>query len=320
MPMSRSSSPTSSLNIHTAIEENRRKTALFIAAFVLLIGLIAFAVGIVLGLPVAPAGVVSLVLTAFALLLALWLYRASDSIVLGISEAREAKRQEHLELYRTVENISIAAGIPMPKVYIINDTAPNAFATGRDPAHASVAVTTGLLQKLNKLELEGVIAHEISHIRNFDTRLMVMVAVFVGFIAVLADVMLRYTWYGAGRRTRYKGKGEGSAGAVVLVLAIVALILAPIAAQLIQFAISRQREFLADASSALLTRYPAGLAGALEKITSDTEPLEVATKGTAHLYIANPMKGQESGMNNLFATHPPIKERVARLRAMASAA
>ncbi|MBM4406319.1 MAG: M48 family metallopeptidase [Chloroflexi bacterium] len=318
--MSRSSSPTSSLNIYTAIEENRRKTALFIAAFVLLIGLIAFAVGIVLGLPVAPAGVVSLVLTAFALLLALWLYRASDRIVLGISEAREAKRQEHLELYRTVENISIAAGIPMPKVYIINDTAPNAFATGRDPAHASVAVTTGLLQKLSKLELEGVIAHEISHIRNFDTRLMVMVAVFVGFIAVLADVMLRYTWYGAGRRTRYKGKGEGSAGAVVLVLAIVALILAPIAAQVIQFAIARQREFLADASSALLTRYPAGLAGALEKITNDTEPLEVATKGTAHLYIANPIKGQESSMNNLFATHPPIKERVARLRAMASAA
>lgn len=320
MPMSRSSSPTSSLNIYTAIEENRRKTALFIAVFVLLIGLIAFAVGIVLGLPVAPAGVVSLVLTAFALLLALWLYRASDRIVLGISEAREAKRQEHLELYRTVENISIAAGIPMPKVYIINDTAPNAFATGRDPAHASVAVTTGLLQKLSKLELEGVIAHEISHIRNFDTRLMVMVAVFVGFIAVLADVMLRYTWYGAGRRTRYKGKGEGSAGAVVLVLAIVALILAPIAAQVIQFAIARQREFLADASSALLTRYPAGLAGALEKITNDTEPLEVATKGTAHLYIANPIKGQESSMNNLFATHPPIKERVARLRAMASAA
>jgi len=318
--MSRSSSPTSSLNIYTAIEENRRKTALFIAVFVLLIGLIAFAVGIVLGLPVAPAGVVSLVLTAFALLLALWLYRASDRIVLGISEAREAKRQEHLELYRTVENISIAAGIPMPKVYIINDTAPNAFATGRDPAHASVAVTTGLLQKLSKLELEGVIAHEISHIRNFDTRLMVMVAVFVGFIAVLADVMLRYTWYGAGRRTRYKGKGEGSAGAVVLVLAIVALILAPIAAQVIQFAIARQREFLADASSALLTRYPAGLAGALEKITNDTEPLEVATKGTAHLYIANPIKGQESSMNNLFATHPPIKERVARLRAMASAA
>jgi heat shock protein HtpX len=316
--MSRSSSPTSSLNIYAAIEENRRKTALFIGAFVLLIGVISFAVGIVLGLPVAPSGIVALVFTGIALALALWIYRASDNIVLSISEAREAKRQEHLDLYRTVENIAIAAGIPAPKVYVINDTAPNAFATGRDPSHATVAVTTGLLQKLNKLELEGVVAHEISHIRNYDTRLMVMTAVFVGFIAVMTDVMLRYTWYGAGHRTRYKGKGEGSAGVILLVLAIIALVLAPIAAKLIQLAISRQREYLADASGALLTRYPAGLASALEKITKDKEPLEVATKGTAHLYIANPMKAQESAMNNLFATHPPIQERIARLQAMAA--
>jgi heat shock protein HtpX len=204
----------------------------------------------------------------------------------------------------------------MPKVYVIQDGAINAFATGRDPQHASIAVTTGLLQKTEKLELEGVIAHELSHIGNYDTRLMMVTAVLVGLIAILVDVMLRFTWYGAGHRKRYKGKGEGGAGAIVLIVAIVALVLAPIVSRFIQLAVSRQREYLADASSALLTRYPAGLAGALEKISKDDDPLDVATKGTAHLFIANPFKGNESSLNSLFQTHPLIEDRIARLRGM----
>ena len=247
------------------------------------------------------------------------LFRFADSLVLGISEAKEADRQQYLELYRTVENLCIGAGLPMPRVYVIDDSAPNAFATGRDPQHASIAVTKGLLQKMNKLELEGVIGHELSHIGNYDTRLMVISAVLIGFIAIVVDVFLRYTWYGAGTRRRYKGQGEGAGGAILLVLAIVAIVLAPIVARMLQLAISRQREYLADASSALLTRYPEGLAKALEKIDHDTEPLEIATKGTAPLFITNPLKGHESALNNLFETHPPIAERVARLRAMEGA-
>jgi heat shock protein HtpX len=309
---------TGTLNIYTAIAANRRRTAFLVLGFVLLVGVVVELAGLGLGLPVVPASIVAGVAIAVSLLLAFWIYRSSDSIVLGISEARQVKKEQHPELFRTVENLCIGAGLPMPKVYIIDDSAPNAFATGTDPKHASIAVTSGLLKKLDRLELEGVVAHELSHIGNFDTRLMVMTAILVGFIAIIVDVFLRFTWYGAGSRNRYKGKGENAGGAVLLILAIVAMILAPIIARMIQFAISRQREYLADASAALLTRYPEGLARALEKISSDKDPLEVATKGTAHLYITNPFKGQESLTNDMFSTHPPIKERVARLRAMAS--
>lgn len=315
--MSRSSSNVSGLNIYDAIADNKRKTSFLVVGMSLLVGVVALAAGIIVGLPVGPALITAGVFTVISLIASWFIYRSSDKIILSISDAHEAKRQDYLDLYRSVENISIVAGIPMPKVYVINDTAPNAFATGRDPAHATVTVTTGLLQKMNKLELEGVIAHEISHIRNFDTRLMIMTAVVVGLIAVMTDVMLRYTWYGAGSRSRYKGKGEGAAGAIVVVVAILALILAPLAAKMIQLALSRQREYLADASGAMLTRYPEGLASALEKISDDKEPLEVATKGTAHLYICNPLKNQKSSLNNMFSTHPPLNERVTRLRAMA---
>jgi len=204
----------------------------------------------------------------------------------------------------------------MPKVYIIEDTAPNAFATGRDPQHAVVVVTSGLLQKLDKQELEGVIAHELSHVKNYDIRLMTIAVVLVGLVALMADFMLRFTWFGAGRRSGNRGKGEGAIGAVILLLAILAAIFAPLAAKLIQLAISRKREYLADADGALLTRYPDGLARALEKITADTEPLEVANKATAHLYIINPLHEHKSWANNLFSTHPPVEERIRRLRAM----
>jgi heat shock protein HtpX len=315
--MSGSRSAGNSLNIYAAIAANRRKTALLVAGFVLVVALAVEAFGIVVGLPPAPATAVATVAALLSLAAAWWAYRAGDNLMLGVSAARPASRDEHLALFRAVENLCIGAGVPMPRIYVIDDTAINAFATGRDPAHASIAVTRGLLERVERLELEGVLAHELSHIRNFDTRLMMMTAALVGLIAVLVDVALRMTWFGAGTRRRYRGKGEDAGGALLLVVAIVALVVAPIVARLIQLAVSREREYLADASAALLTRYPEGLARALESIAGDKEPLEVATKGTAHLYIANPLKGQESALNNLFSTHPPIGDRVARLRAMA---
>lgn len=318
--MSESPSLRESLNIYTAIAANRRKTVVLMFFFVLLIAVVVEAVGIILGLPLQAASIVAGSAGVVGLLLAFWAYRSGDSVVLGISEAKLAKREDQLELFRTVENLCIGSGLPMPKIYVINDSSPNAFATGRDPQHASIAVTTGLLSKMDKLELEGVIAHELSHVRNFDTRLMMITAILVGLIAILVDVALRLTWFGAGTRGRYRGRGQDAGGMILLIVAIVAAILAPIVAKLIQLAISREREYLADASGALLTRYPMGLANALEKIEADPDPLEVATKGTAHLYISNPLKGHKSAMNSLFSTHPPTRERISRLRAMAGMA
>jgi heat shock protein HtpX len=241
-------------------------------------------------------------------------YYNSDRIALAISKARPARLEDHPHLYHSVEGLAIAAGIPTPKLYIIDDTAPNAFATGRDPEHAAIAVTTGLLAKLNRVELEGVVAHEMSHIANFDTRLMTITVVLVGTVALVSDWMLRSFFWGGGRRRR--SSGGGNAGAILLLVAIALAILSPIIAQLIKLAISRKREFLADANGALLTRYPEGLASALLKISADPEPLEVANKATAHLYIENPLKGQRGAFNSLFSTHPPVEQRVAALRAM----
>jgi heat shock protein HtpX len=204
----------------------------------------------------------------------------------------------------------------MPKVYVIEDGAMNAFATGRDPNHAAVAVTRGLMNKLDRLELEGVIAHELSHIGNRDTMLMTTVVVLVGIIAMLADISLRLTRFGAGTRRGYRGKNGGIVVVILLLCALVAVVLAPIAARLIAAAVSRQREFLADASGALLTRYPEGLARALEKIRGDPDPLDSATKATEHLFIVNPLTDHSSFLNNLFSTHPPIEDRIQLLRAM----
>jgi heat shock protein HtpX len=314
--MSRSPSPVETLNPYAAIASNRRKTAGLVISFILVIGVAVWAVGIIIGLPPDAAGVMAGVATLISLFVAFIAYRSGDSIVLGIAEARPASREAYPQLFRTVENLCIGAGMPVPRVYVIMDGAMNAFATGRDPAHATIAVTTGLLEKMEPLELEGVIAHELSHVRNLDIRLMMMTAVLVGLIAIVADIALRSTWYGAGSRGRYKGKGEGGGAVVLLVVAVIALVLAPIIGKLIQMSLSRQREYLADASGALLTRYPEGLASALEKISHDTDPLDEATKGTAHMYIVNPLAAHSSGLNNMFSSHPSIEDRIERLRNM----
>ncbi len=215
--------------------------------------------------------------------------------------------------------MAIAANVPMPKIYLIDDTAPNAFATGRDPQHASVAITTGLLQKLDREELQGVMAHELSHVRNFDIRFSLMVGVLVGSIALLADFFLRFSFWGGGRRSRSNDSNSGGGlQIVVFVVAIVLAILAPILARLVQLAISRQREYLADASGVELTRNPLGLEQALAKIALDTEPLEVANRATQHLYFENPIKGVSGKQSNLFSTHPPVLDRINRLRALQS--
>lgn len=240
-------------------------------------------------------------------------YYWSDKIVLGISGAKQLSQKDDPKLYKLVENLAIAAGLPTPKIHILEDSAPNAFATGRDPKHASIVFSTGILDKLNKQELEGVTAHELSHVGNRDTLLMTIVSVLVGTIALISDWFLRSMWYG-GR----DNDSDSKAGALFMVIALVAAILAPIVGTLIQLAVSRRRELLADASGVLITRYPQGLATALIKISADQEPLEAANRGTAHLYIVNPLKGSEvAGMfANLFNTHPSTEVRVKALREM----
>ena len=298
--------------IYDRIDQNRRNTFFLMFLFVVLVAGFATAIGIVVGLPPQIATIVAVPVLLFAL----FGYYASTRVTLAISGARPVTKADEPELYRTVENLCIGAGLPMPQVYVIEDGAPNAFATGRDPDHAAVVVTRGLLQKLDDQELQGVIAHELSHIGNYDIRVMTIVVVLAGIIALLADLMLRFTIYGAGARRSNRGRSGGSAAIIIYAIAIVAIILTPIAAQFIRFALSRQREYLADASGALLTRYPEGLARALEKISADPDPLEQANKATAHLYIVNPLHDHKSFLNNLFATHPPIEKRIALLRAM----
>jgi len=240
-------------------------------------------------------------------------YWYSDKIALSINRAREVKHEENPELFHIVENLCITAGLPMPKIYIIEDASPNAFATGRDKNHASIAVTRGLLQKLNRTELEGVIAHELSHVGNRDILLSTVVVVLVGLVALLSHWFLRFSFWGGARRGRDNREG-GQIGAILALIGIILAILSPLIATLIQLAISRKREFLADADGALLTRYPEGLASALEKIAADPAPLRVANQATAHLYIANPFKGKK--ISTLFMTHPPIQERIKILRGM----
>ena len=237
-------------------------------------------------------------------------YWYSDKIILAITKAREVSEAEFPEPYHLLENLTIASGLPMPKFYFLDEAQPNAFATGRDPNHAAIVVTRGLVEKLDKAELEGVLAHELSHIGNRDSLLMTVVVILAGLISIMANLFLR-----VGFRRR-RSDDEGQLGIILMVLGIVAAILAPLAATLIQLAISRKREFLADASGVLLTRYPDGLIQALEKISSDRSPMKVANTATAHLYIANPFKGGQatSWFTKLFMTHPPIEERIKALR------
>ena len=244
-------------------------------------------------------------------------YYASDKIVLTISRARPVTKEEFPYLYNVVEGLAIAAGLPAPRCYVIDDTAPNAFAAGRKPETAVICVTTGILEKLNRVELEGVIAHEMSHIKNYDVRLQTLVVVMAGIVALLSDWMLRSFLWGGGRRRGGRSRsGSGGAGGILVLVGLALAVLSPFIATIIQLAVSRKREFLADASGAMLTRYPPGLASALRKISADTEPLEAANKATAHLYIVNPLKNIKGGVNKLFSTHPPIEERIAALEKM----
>lgn len=298
--------------VYDRIGRNQRNTLFLILAFVLLLAGLSIGIGLVLGLPFPYA---PLLIVPF-LLFAIFSYYSSSRIALAVSGARPVTKEQEPALYRTVENLCIGAGLPMPAVYVIEDPSPNAFATGRDPDHAAVAVTRGLLQKLEPLELQGVVAHELSHVGNEDTRLMTVVVVLVGLAALMADLLFRLTYFGAGRRSSNRGRGSGGGVAIVYALALVGAILTPIAAQALRFAVSRQREYLADASAALLTRSPEALARALEKISADPEPLQSANKATAHLYINNPLREHGSFLNNLFSTHPPIADRVRVLRAM----
>jgi len=291
--------------IYNQADRNTRLTWLYISGFLIFV----IAVGYVFAGAMNNSTIL-VVAVIFSTLMSFASYWWSDKIVLAMSGAKEVSHENAKEIYHLVENLCITAGLPVPKIYIIQDSSPNAFATGRDSQHAVIALTTGIIEKLEKKELEGVIAHELSHIGNRDILLSTVIVVLVGFIALMADWFRRWAWFGGGDDNRDRGQ----LGLILFVAGIILSILAPLAAMLIQLAISRKREFLADADGALLTRYPEGLASALEKISADPAPMKSANRATAHLFIANPFKGKK--ISSLFQTHPPITERVKVLRGM----
>lgn len=299
--------------LYTNSDSNKRKTWLLLSVFFVSIILIGYVFGAAMN-----NSAILYIAVIFSIVSSFISYWWSDKIVLAMSDAKPIDHDSNRELYHIVENLCITAGLPVPKIYVINDTAPNAFATGRDPEHAVIAVTIGLLQKLDKSELEGVIAHELSHIGNRDILISTVVTVLVGVVVLLADWFRRWTFLGGGRKRSNDSEG-GQLQFIIMIVAIILSILAPIFAYLMQFAISRKREFAADADGALLTRYPDGLARALEKISADTEPLEVANRATAHMYIASPFKDKNKKRGffaKAFMTHPPVEERIAALRGM----
>lgn len=291
--------------MYNQISSNKRRTILLFIIVIALYALVGWALAQVYGNQLF--FVLAIIISLFQALIS---YYYADKIALFATGAKgPIKKHDAPEIYRAVENTAITAGLPMPRVYVIPTPALNAFATGRDPKHASVAITTGLAERLEKPELEGVIAHEMSHIKNRDILVMTVVVVLIGALSILSNIFMRSLWWGGGRRDN-----ENSGGNALAIVGIVLIILAPIIGMLIQLAISRRREYLADASGALLTRYPEGLARALEKISTDKQPLETASSATAHLFISNPFKG--SSISNLFSTHPPVKDRIHRLRNM----
>ncbi|HLD34378.1 MAG: Protease HtpX-like protein [Parcubacteria group bacterium GW2011_GWB1_41_6] len=295
------------MTLYTNKESNIRKTWLLFTIFLIVVIGLGWIFSRIYGNP----GILFFAV-GFSILMSFLSYWYSDKIVIGLSKAKPVTRENARELYNVVENLCITAGLPTPKIYLIEDSSPNAFATGRNPQHAVVAVSSGLLGVLDRSELEGVLAHELSHIGNRDMLLSTMVVVLVGFVALLSDIFLRSMfWRGVGSGNRDRG---GQAGAVLMLIGLILALLSPLIATLIRLAISRKREFLADASGALLTRYPEGLARALEKIEKYSKPMKYANKAMAHLYIANPFSTKN--IAKLFMTHPPIEERVKALRDM----
>lgn len=302
------------MSIYDQIDSNKRKTILFMIVFIAIVLLFGYFIGYLWG-GYGYAGIIFAVL--FLIPMTLVGYFASDKVALSLSGARPVTMETHKELYRIVENLCITAGIPMPKIYIIQDPALNAFATGRDPKHSSIALTTGLVDTLERTEVEGVVSHELSHIKNYDSRLMTLVIIFVGLILLLSNLFLRGGFIFGGRRGGGGGGGRDGGGQFGLILMLVGLaliIFSPLIAELIKLAISRKREYLADASGALLTRYPEGLASALEKIKQSPLQIQRYNTATAHLYIAEPRK--KGFLTKLSSTHPPIKERIRKLREM----
>jgi heat shock protein HtpX len=302
-------------SFYDEIAANKRNSLLMTAFVVILLGLLGFAIGyVIVGSAAGGVAVTTLALIVGAIS-GIATYYSGDKLVLAVSGAKQVDESSAPQLMNVVHELTLAANLPMPAVYTIDDTAPNAFATGRDPAHASVAITTGLLEKLDREELQGVIAHELSHVRNFDIRFSLVVGVMVGAIAILADFFLRFTfWGGLGGRRSSRDSGGNGLAVVIFVVAIVLAILAPVISRFIQLAINRQREYLADASSVDLTRNPYGIERALAKIATDQEVLEVANRGTQHMYFTNPIKKFEARSSGLMDTHPPILDRINRLR------
>ena len=301
---------------------NRRKSALLVLLVIGIFAVLATAAGVAFTGGIEGALPYSLFAFGLGFLLTLGAWFGGDRAVLAASGAKPldpSAGAEELQLDNITAELSIAANIPKPKIYVIDDTALNAFATGRDPQHASIAVTKGLMAKLDREEMSGVIAHELSHVRNFDIRYSLLVAALVGSLALLSDMLLRFAMFGGAGRRRENEKGGGGLQIIVLFLTIILAILAPIAARMVQLAVSRQREYLADASGVELTRNPQGLERALAKLAGDKEVLEVATKATAHFYIVNPVKHFETRAAGFMATHPPLTDRINRLRALRGA-
>lgn len=297
------------------IASNKRRSAVLIAAFVLLVAAVVWAVNLLLGRGV-PGLIIALVVAGGSALLAYW---KSDAVALAMSHARPADSHEYARYHNLVEGLCIAAGLPKPRLYVIEDQAPNAFATGRNPRHAAVAVTTGLLEKLNRVELEGVLAHELSHIKNYDLLVSTLAVTMVGVVALLSDFSLRFLWWGGPRHRNDRSGGHGGPAAILAVLGFVLLLVTPLAARLMQFAVSRRRESLADVSGVALTRYPPGLISALEKLKEDTTVVHSSSRATAHLWIESPLartpeEGRLARLNRLFDTHPPLEERIQALK------
>lgn len=309
------------MGMYEQIARNKRRTVVMLAAFVVLVALVAMALGILL-----QGGVTIVVPVAIVIAIAMaWTsYFASDKIALAASRARPADGPEYARYHNLVEGLCIAAGLPKPRLYVVDDPAPNAFATGRNPKHAAIAVTTGLLEKMNRVELEGVLAHELSHVQNYDMLVSTVAVTAVGAVALMADLGLRFMWFG-GRSGRRDNNDAGPLGLILVIAAAMLLVLAPFAAQLMQFAMSRRRELLADASGVHLTRYPPGLISALKKLQADQTVVHHATRATAQLWIESPLerdekaqggRGRSNRLNRMFDTHPPLEERIKALEAM----